>query len=79
MDKTNKIRKSNTVDFFPSTCDDPTISPTETLSLIIEDLLTVLKDPPPMSPFQPQSLDLTKAIEALQSILHPPKDHSVQQ
>ena len=55
MDFTKKIRQSNTVDFFPTTSDNPTINPTETLSLIIEDLLTVLKDPPPMSLFLPQS------------------------
>ena len=73
MDTTKKIRQSNTVDFFPTTADDPTTSPTETLSLIIEDLLTVLKDPPLMSPFLPQTLGLTNAIESLQSILHPPR------
>ena len=65
MDTIKKIRQSNTVDFFPSICDDPTITPTETLSLIINDLLTVLKNPPPMSLFLPQSLGLTTAVEAL--------------
>ena len=70
---------ANTVGFFPTTSDNPTITPTETLSFILEDLLTVLKDPPPMSPFLPQTLGLTNAIEALQSILHPPTDHSMQQ
>ena len=79
MDTTKKIRQSNTVDFFPTTTEDPTITPTETLSLIIEDLLTVLKYPPPMSPFLPQSLGLTTAVEALQSILRPPSDQRVQQ
>ena len=44
MDTTTKIRQSNMVDFFPTTTDDPTITPTETLSLIIEDLLIVFKD-----------------------------------
>ena len=67
------------MDFFPTTIDDPTITPTETLSLIIEDLLTVLKDPPPMSPFLPQSLGLTNAVESLQSILRPPVSNRVQQ
>ena len=79
MDTTKKIRQSNTVDFFPTTSDDPTITPTETLSLIIEDLLMVLKDPPPMSPFLPQSLGLTNAVKALQSILRPPAEEIVQQ
>ena len=67
------------MDFFPTTTDNPIITPTETSSLIIEDLLTVLKDPPPMSPFLLQSLGLTNAIEALQSILRPPLEQSVQQ
>ena len=65
MDTTKKIQKSNTVDFFPTTCKDPTITPTETLSFIIEDLLTILKDLPPMSPFLPHSLGLTTTVEAL--------------
>ena len=71
MDTTKKIRQSNTVDFFPTTCEDPTITPTKTLSLIIKDLLTVLKEPPPMSPFLPQSLGLTTSVTALQSIPKP--------
>ena len=65
MDTTKKIRQSNTVNLFPTTSDDPTITPTETLSLIIEDLLTVLKDLQPMSPFIPQLLGLTNAVKAL--------------
>ena len=79
IDTTKKIRQSNTVDFFLTTSDDPTITPTKTLSLIIEDLLTVLKDPPPMSPFLPQSIGFTNAVEALQSILQPPAEKSVRQ
>ena len=79
MDTTKKIRQSNTVDFFPSTCDDPIITPTKTLSLIINNLLTVLKDPPSMSPFLPHSLGLTTAVEALQSILYPSSEETVQE
>ena len=79
MDTTKTIRQSNTVDFFLTTTDDPTITPTETFSLIIEDLLTLLKDPPPMSPFLQQSLGLTNVVESLQSILRPPAEKSVQQ
>lgn len=37
MDTMKKIRQSNTVGFFPTTSDDQTITPTETLPLIIED------------------------------------------
>ena len=71
MDTTKKIRQLNTVDFFPTTCEDPTITPTEILSLIIEDLLTMITDSLPMSPILPHSLGLTTAVEALQSILRP--------
>ena len=79
MDTTKKIQQSNTVDFFPTTNDDPTITPTETLSLIVKELLIVLKDPPPMSLFLPQPSGLNNAVEVLQSILRPPAEKSVQQ
>ena len=65
METITKILQSNTVDFFPTTSKDQSITPTETLSLIIKDLLTVLKDPPAMSPFLPHSLGFTTAVEAL--------------
>ena len=79
MDTTKKIRQSNTVDFFPTTNDNTTITPTKTLSLIIEDLFTVLKNSPPMSPFLPQLLGLTNEVGALQSILRPPAEEVVQE
>ena len=79
MDTKKNIRQSNTVDFFPTTCDNLAITPTKTLPLIIEDLLTVLKDPPPVLPFLPQSLGLTTAVEALQSILRPPTEEFAQE
>ena len=65
IDATKEIWQSNTGNFFPTTYKDPTITPTETLSLIIEDLLTMLKDSPPMSPFLPHLLGLTTAVETL--------------
>ena len=79
LDATKKIRQSNTVNFFPFACEDPTITPTETLPLIIEDLLTILKDPPPMLPFLPHSLNLTTAVEALQLILKSTSEEIVQE
>ena len=69
MPMTKSTSRSNTVDFFPSTCDDSTITATDTLSLILEDLLTVLQQPPSMTPFLPRTMDLTNAINSMQSIL----------
>lgn len=64
--------------FLPFTCEDPIITPTETLLPIIEALLTILKDPTSISSFLPHSLTLTTAVEALKSILHPPNVEIVQ-
>ena len=46
MSETKALRTSNTVDFFPTSCADPTMTATETLSMIMADLLAVLQTPP---------------------------------
>ena len=46
MSETKASRTSNTVDFFPTTCADPTMTATETLSMIMADLLAVLQTLP---------------------------------
>ena len=50
MSESKSIHISNTVYFFPTTCADPTMSAAEQLSLIMIDLLDVLKAPPTPSP-----------------------------
>ena len=50
MSETKALRTSNTVNFFLTTCADPTMTAIETLSMIMSDLLAVLQTPPPISP-----------------------------
>lgn len=65
---TKSIRTSNTVEFFPLTCDNPTITDTDTLLLILDKLLSILQNPPPMSSFLPHTLNLANTIDSPQSI-----------
>ena len=74
MNETKALRILNTVDFFPTTCADPTMSATERLSLIMTDLLEVLKAPPTPSPIFNSQRELATAITTLQSILG--RDHT---
>ena len=63
-----------TVDFFPTTCADPTMTATDRLLLIMTDLLEVLKAPPTPLPIFNSQRDLATAISTLQSILG--RDHT---
>ena len=74
MSESKALRISNTVDFFPTTCADPTMSAAGRLWMIITDLLDVLKAPPTPSPIFNSQWDLATAITTLQSILG--RDHA---
>ena len=74
MSETKALRISNTVDFFHTTCTDPTMSATEHLSLIMIDLLEVFKAPLTPSPIFNSQWELATAITTLQSILG--RDHT---
>ena len=69
MSETKAVRISNTVDFFPTTCADPTMTATDRLLLIMTDLLEVLKAPPTPSPIFNSQRESATAITTLQSIL----------
>ena len=69
MSETKALRTSNTVDFFPTTCADPTMTATETLSMIMADLLAVLQTPPKTSPVFNSQRELATAITTLQTPL----------
>ena len=53
----------------PTTCADPTMTATNTLSMIIADLLKVLQSTPTTSPVFNCQCDLSEALETLQTIL----------
>ena len=67
--ETKAVRVSNTVNLFPTTFADPTMTATDRLSLIMTDLLEVLKAPKIPSPIFNSQRELTTAITTLQSIL----------
>ena len=69
MSEMKAVRVSNTVDFFPTTCADPTMTATDRLLLIMTDLLEVLKAPPIPSPIFNSQRELATAITTIQSIL----------
>ena len=50
-------------------CADPTMNATKKLSLIMTDLLAVLKSPPTLAPVFNSQQELATAITTLQSIL----------
>ena len=68
MSETKVVRVSNTVDFSPATCADPTMTASDRLLLIMTDLLEVLKAPLTPSPIFNSQQDLTTPISTLQSI-----------
>ena len=74
MSESKALCISNTVDFFPTTCADPTMTAAEQLSMIMTDLLDVLKAHPILSPIFNSQQDLATAIATLQSILS--RDHT---
>ena len=69
MSESKALCISNTVDFFPTTCADPTMTAAEQLSMIMTDLLDVLKAHPILSPIFNSQQDLATAITTVQSIL----------
>ena len=69
ISETNSLQISNIVDFFPTTCADPTMTATETLSIIMVDLLAVLPIPPKTSQVFNCQRELATAIATLQTLL----------
>ena len=65
MSETKALRMSNTVDFFPTSCAGPTMTATETLSMIMADLLAVLQTPPKTSPVFNHQRELATAVATL--------------
>ena len=74
MRDTKQNRISNTVEFFPSHCTLPKITPIDRLTLVLQDLHQVLSQPPSDFPFMNQGTDLHTAITAIQKILCLQKD-----
>ena len=62
MRDTKQNRISNTVEFFPSHCSLPKVTPIDRLTLVLQDLHQVLSQPPSDFPFLNQGTDLHTAI-----------------
>ena len=69
MRDTKKNRISNTVEFFPTHCTLPKVTPMDRLTMILQDLHEVLSQPPDTFPFIKQGTDLSNAINSIQKIL----------
>ena len=65
MPTTKAKRTSNTVKFFPKHCPMPTASSSDRITMILTDLLAVLKNPYPAVPFLQQGTELNKGIRSL--------------
>jgi hypothetical protein len=69
MQKTKQNRISNTIEFFPTHCDIPKVTPMDRLTLILQDLHEAITTPPSTFPFLQQGTDLHLALDTLQKIL----------
>ena len=69
MSESKALRTSNTIYFPPTMCADTTMTSTERLSLIMIDLLAVLKVPPKSSLIFNSQQELDTTITTFQSIL----------
>ena len=70
---TRGVRVSNTVEFFPAHVDMPQTSSEDRLAQVTQDLITVLKNPHPPTPFLHQGDKTNDAIRTLQKIFQPPQ------
>jgi hypothetical protein len=69
MRDTKKNRISNTVEFFPTHCNLPKVTPIDRLTMVLQDLHEVLSQPPDTFPFIKQGTELSNAINSIQKIL----------
>lgn len=69
MQKTKQNRISNTVEFFPTHCDIPKVTPMDRLTLILQDLHEAITTPSSSFPFLQQGTELHLALDTLQKIL----------
>ena len=65
----NSTRKSNTVEFFPTMCNNPIITPTKRLNMILIDLTDALTSPDSTIPSVQYGTKLNDAIRRLQTLL----------
>jgi hypothetical protein len=69
--ETRGIRTTNTIEFFPEKVDMPTTSTTDRLARATEDLVDILKQPHPATPFLQQGTVVNDAIKQLTGIFSP--------
>ena len=69
--KTRGVRTSNTMEFFPDKVSLPATSSEDRLASVTEDLLHVLQQPHPSTPFLNKGTTTNDAIKQLQRIINP--------
>jgi hypothetical protein len=69
--ETRGIRTTNTIEFFPEKVDMPTTSTTDRLARATEDLVDILKQLHPATPFLQQGKVVNDAIKQLTTIFSP--------
>ena len=70
--ETKGIRTTNTIEFFPEKVDMPTTATTDRLARATEDLVEILQEPHPATPFLQQGTVVNDAMEQLKKIFTPP-------
>lgn len=67
--KTNAIRVSNTVEFFPVKCGNPMLSEEEKISLLLQDLITIVSNPTRTIPSISYGDELNNALRTMQELM----------
>jgi hypothetical protein len=70
--ETRGIRTTNTLEFFPDKVDMPTTSTADRLARATEDLVEILQQPHPATPFMQQGTVINDAMKQLSKIFSPP-------
>jgi hypothetical protein len=71
--ETKGIQTTNTIEFFPEKVDMSTTSTTDRLARATEDLVTILQQEHPATPFLQQGTVVNDAMNQLTKIFTPPK------
>jgi hypothetical protein len=72
IQETRGIRTTNTIEFFPDKVDMPTTSTADRLARATENLVDILHQPHPATPFMQQGTVINDAMEQLSKIFSPP-------
>ena len=69
MVKTKAVRISNTVEFFPVTCQNPQLTEQEKINILLQDLIAILSNPTRNVPSIEYGDDLNNALRTMQNLI----------